>query len=127
MVVLLWTRWCVGLAGLSTGKRYRAASARRAGIGAFKRIMISEGAERQSIFYTNGSVGARVSDQVGSVYLSINRQKRIWGGRRYFCWLAQVWRAGGSLEMIFNEASSRAVALSDSLAPGQACRMAEPN
>jgi hypothetical protein len=30
------------------------------------------GAERQSIFYTKGSARRRVSDQVGSVYLSIN-------------------------------------------------------
>jgi hypothetical protein len=38
----LWTRWCVDLARQSTGKKYRTASARRAGMGAFKRIMISE-------------------------------------------------------------------------------------
>ena len=31
------------------------------------------GAERQSIYYTNGLAEVRVSDQVGSVYLSINR------------------------------------------------------
>jgi hypothetical protein len=30
------------------------------------------GAERQSIFYAKGSAHRRVSDQVGSVYLSIN-------------------------------------------------------
>jgi hypothetical protein len=38
----LWAWLCVGLARLSAGKRYRAASARRAGMGAFTRIMISE-------------------------------------------------------------------------------------
>jgi hypothetical protein len=60
-------------------------------MGAFKRIMISEGAERQSIFYTNGSVHQRVSDQVGSVYWSINNATGTSNnGRRYFCWLAQV-------------------------------------
>jgi hypothetical protein len=44
------------LARLLAGRRYRAANARKAGMGALERIMISEGAERQSIFYTNGKV-----------------------------------------------------------------------
>src|SRR5215471_12955937 len=35
------------------------------------------GAERQSIYYTNGLVGVRVSDQVGSVYWSINRCEKF--------------------------------------------------
>ena len=38
----LWTGRCVGLAWLSTGKKYRAASAKRAEMGAFERIMILE-------------------------------------------------------------------------------------
>jgi hypothetical protein len=70
--VVLWAWRCAGFAGLSTGKKYRTASARRAGMGAFKRIKIFGGAERQSIFYINGLARGRVSDQVGSVYLSIN-------------------------------------------------------
>jgi hypothetical protein len=39
------------LARLLTGKKDRAVRARRAGIGAFERIIIFGGAERQSIFY----------------------------------------------------------------------------
>jgi hypothetical protein len=41
-VLVLWTGWCVDLAKLLAGKKYRAASARMAGMGAFERIMISE-------------------------------------------------------------------------------------
>ena len=41
-VLVLWTGWCVDLATLVAGKKYTAASARRAGMGAFERIMISE-------------------------------------------------------------------------------------
>jgi hypothetical protein len=44
------------------------------------------GAERQSISYTNRPVSLRVSNEVGSVYLSINSSALIEGnGRRYFC------------------------------------------
>jgi hypothetical protein len=39
------------------------------------------GAERQSIFYTNGFAGVWVSDQVGSVYLSINRSEEFESNR----------------------------------------------
>ena len=35
-------RWCVDLATLLAGKKHKTASARRAGMGAFKRIVISE-------------------------------------------------------------------------------------
>jgi hypothetical protein len=43
------------------------------------------GAERQSIFYTKGWARRRVSDQVGSVYLSINSPAEI---RNDLCRLA---------------------------------------
>jgi hypothetical protein len=39
------------LARLLTGRKDRTASARMAGMGAFERIIIFGGAERQSIFY----------------------------------------------------------------------------
>ena len=44
------------------------------------------GAERQSISYTNGPISRRVSNEVGSVYLSINSSALIEGnGGHYFC------------------------------------------
>jgi hypothetical protein len=55
------------------------------------------GAERQSIFYTTAPVGKTVSDQVDSVYLSINSGLVVEpsDSGHYFCWLAQVWRLAG--------------------------------
>lgn len=45
----LWARRCVDLARSVAGRRNRAASARRAGIGAFKRIVISEARNARAI------------------------------------------------------------------------------
>lgn len=42
----------MGRAKLLHGKKHRIASAKVAGMGAFKRIMISEARKRQSTFYT---------------------------------------------------------------------------
>ena len=50
METVLEVWWCVGLARLLTGRKDRAVSARRAGMGAFKRIMISEARNARASF-----------------------------------------------------------------------------
>ncbi len=53
------------------------------------------GAERQSIFYAKAAAGTRVSNQVDSVYSSINKALRVIGAKGYFCKAAHVARSVG--------------------------------
>ena len=61
-----------GLARLSTGEKIQGCKCQKGRDGGVQTHHDFGGAERQSIFYTNCLAGERVSDQVGSVYLSIN-------------------------------------------------------
>ena len=65
-------RWFGEAAG---GKKVQSCKRQKGRDGGVQTHRNFRGAERQSIYYTNGLVGVRVSDQVGSVYLSINKSR----------------------------------------------------
>jgi hypothetical protein len=61
------------------------------------------GAERQSISYTNALVRGRVSDQVGSVYLSINSELNPGLSPNLFLLIGPDLQLGRSLQMVLHQ------------------------